>query len=480
MRYLSAFYPFNAHAVVLGAAALMAWAIPAPGAILWEHSGTIYVQDNGRGEDILHGAIKPQGTNSSNTLYFRFRVVPIADSATKSIADFEAGFVLVEKGAEHLGIGNTRIAWAYCAWNVAKSQKGYVDLNSATPEPPYSWEYLRASAPRYIVFKVQYVPDHDARVTVWLSPVLSVGATEVNQPANILTSFEAKATFDEIHLIHRGGNGGGWDFSQMVAATSFDDLLLPHFWQRWWFFALVALGGLAMLVGTVQLFERRRAQVQIQRLEKERAVAMERTRIAQDIHDEVGTSLTKISKLTEMIDQQDGKSGLSSDFTRSIANTARDTIQAMDEIVWAINPKNDSLKEMADYLVYFTEDFLRPTGIAFNLEVPLKLPDISITSEVRHNLFMAVKEALNNIVKHADSGQIRLGMELSENKLSITIADNGKGFDLDRASTVGNGLGNMRKRLSAIRGELHVRSEPGGGTTVKLQVRLRPAKIGGE
>lgn len=464
------------HAVVCLAAALVLFGSSARGTVLWEHSGTIHVQDNGAGKDVLHGAITPQGTNSSSTLYFRFRIVPIADSATKSIADFEAGLVLVEKEVEHLGIGSTRIAWAYCAWNIPKSQKGYVDLNSARPELPFSWEYMRANAPRYIAFKVEYVPGHDARVTVWLNPDLSLGATEINQPQNITTTFETKATFDEVHLVHRGGNGGGWDFSQLAIGTSFEDLLLPHFWQKWWFFALLAVGALAAVAATVQLVERRRAEVQIRLLEKERAVATERTRIAQDIHDEVGTSLTKISKLTEMIDQQNGENKLNGDFTRVIASTARDTIQAMDEIVWAINPKNDTLKEMADYLVYFTEDFLRPTGVGCTLDVPLKLPDIPVTAEIRHNLFMAVKEALNNAVKHAGAREIRFALDYTAGLLTVEITDNGAGFRVHE-SIIGNGLQNMRRRMNALGGELQLKSEPAQGTMVKLQVSLGDIKF---
>ena len=359
--------------------------------------------------------------------------------------------------------------------NVPNSEKGFADLNSATPDPAKKWEYIRAGRPKYIAFKVQYVPGHDARVTAWLNPDLSVGATEVNQPTNIVTRFETKATFDEIHLIHRGGKGG-WKFSQMVAGTSFEDLLLPHFWQQWWFIAVTIGGLLVMVAGTVQLLERRRARVQFQRLEKERAVATERARIAQDIHDEVGTSLTKISKLSEIMDLHEESGGANADPRRTIATTARDTIRAMDEIVWAINPKNDTLKEMADYLVYFTKDFLGPTGIACSLEVPLNLPDIPVTTEARHNLLMAVKEALNNAVRHAVPRQIKLGMELTENRITVLVADDGRGFCVDEASGVGNGLENMQKRLSAIGGEFQLQSEVGHGTTVRLQVPLRQSK----
>jgi signal transduction histidine kinase len=471
------FHRFRVRVMVGLVAALVLSGASGRGTVLWEHFGTIHVQDNGAGKDILDGAITPQGTNSSSTLYFKFRVVPLSDSATKSIADFEAGLVLVEKGVEHLGIGSTHIAWAYCAWNVPKSQKGYVDLNSARPELPFNWEYMRASIPKYIAFKVEYVRGHDARVTVWLNPDLSLGATEINQPQNITTTFEAKATFDEVHLLHRGGNGaGGWDFSQMVIGTSFEDLLVRHFWQRWWFFALIAVGSLAAVVVMVQLVERRRAHVQIALLERERAVATERTRIAQDIHDEVGTSLTKISKLIEMIHQQPGAEKSNGDLTNAIALTARNTIQAMDEIVWAINPKNDTLKEMADYLVYFTEDFLRPTGVGCTLDVPLKLPDIPITAETRHNLFMAVKEGLNNAVKHASAREIRFTLNYAAGVLTVEIADNGAGFVVGE-SLIGNGLQNMRRRMNAVGGELQLQSKPGQGTVVKLRVALSEAKL---
>lgn len=460
-----------------GACLLLIVSFPAQGTVLWYQSGPVFVFNNGGGEDILHGAIKPQDTNSSSTLYFKFRVDPIADSATKSLGDFEAGFVLVEKHEEHLGLGSSRVAWAYCAMNVPKSVKGYVDLNSAAREPGYNWEYMRAGVPKNIAFKVEFVPGHDARITTWLNPDLSLGATEINQPTNIVTRFEAKATFDEIRLIHRGGQGG-WKISQMVAGTSFEDLLVPHFWQRGWFMGLTAGVLLLAVAITVRLSERRRAQRHIVGLEQERAVAAERARIARDIHDEVGTSLTKISKLTEMMDLKGEGSVKNSAFTRSIANTARDTIQAMDEIVWAINPQNDTLKEMADYLVYFTEDFLRPTGVSGKLDVPLKLPDIPVTAEMRHNLFMVVKEALNNAVKHAQANEIRFGLNYSARILAVEISDNGRGFRLEEKTASGNGLENMRRRMSAIGGELKLQNEPPGhGTTVRLQVLLPESKF---
>jgi signal transduction histidine kinase len=402
------------------------------------------------------------------------RVDPAADSAIKSSGEFEAGFVFVEKGQEHVGIGNGRGAWAYCALNVPKNKKGYEDFNSGTPEPTHTWEYMRAGVPKFIAFKVEYVPGHDARITVWLNPDLSVGATEMNQPANIITRFEADATFDEIHLIHRG-TGVGWKISQMVAGTSFDDLLLAHFWQRAWFIAVAGGGSLMGVAAVVQLLARRRARRRIRELEREGAVATERARIARDIHDELGASLTKIYKLAEMMDQDHAAAGARA-VPKTIANTARDTIQTMDEIVWAVNPKNDTLSEMADYLVYFTEDFLRPTGIACVLDVALNLPAIPVAAEQRHNLFMVVKESLNNVVKHAAASKIRFGLDFAGDWLTVDIADNGRGFRPEEAKIMGNGLDNMRRRMAAIGGELILQNEPGKWTIVKLQVRLADDK----
>lgn len=458
------------------ACVLMTFSISAHATVLWSQSGATLVHDNGASEDILHGAVKPQGTNSSRTLYFKFRVDAYSDAATEGISFYAAGLFFYEKGVEHLGMGNGWEALAYSAINMTGGKIGLQDLYSASPDLGKEWEYVRKGIPKTIVVKIEYYPGHDAHVTAWLNPNLTYGATENNQPTNLVTQFEANATFDEIHLIHRGA-GDGWKFSDIAIATSFEDFVKPHFWQRKLFIGLT-MGGLLLAVATgVRLSERRRARRQIRRLEQESAVATERARIARDIHDELGASLTKIHKLAEMMDQHSEMQDNTNTFSKTISNTARDTIQAMDEIVWAVNPKNDTLKEMADYLVFYSEDFLRPSGISCCLDVPLNLPGIPVSAEVRHNLFMAVKEALNNAVKHAAAHQIKFRLDYTTNRLTVEIADNGRGFRFDEITAVGNGLENMRKRMSAIGGELTIQSEPGQGTTVKLQMLFQTGKV---
>lgn len=433
------------------------------------------VHDNGGGEDILHGAVKPQDTNSRRTLYLKFRVDPYSDAATEAISFYLAGVFFYEKGVEHLGIGNGWNALAYSAVNMAGGKKGEQDLYSVNPDLGKEWEYVRKGISKTIIAKIEYLPGHDARVTAWLNPNLAPGATENNQPTNCVTQFEANATFDEIHLIHRGA-GDGWRFSKLAIATSFEDFVQPYFWQRKLLIGLTMAGLLLAVASGVRLSERRRAQRQIRRLERERLVAAERARIARDIHDELGASLTKIHKLAEMMDQHGERPDQANTFSKTISNTARDTIRSMDEIVWAINPQNDTLNEMADYLVYFAEDFLQATGITCALDVPLKLPEIPVAAEVRHNLFMAVKEALNNAVKHSDARQIRFELDFSANLLTVQIHDNGRGFPPGKTKETGNGLENMERRLSAIGGSLKLQTAPGHGTTVEMKMLLPASK----
>jgi signal transduction histidine kinase len=450
---------------------LVSVSVSAHATILWSYSRAILVHDNSPGVDILHGAIAPQGTNSSRTLYLRLQIDPYSDAATEAISFYSCGLFFYGKGQEHLGIGNGWEACAYSAINMTGGKKGLQDFVSATPDLGKEWEYVRKGIPKTIVAKIEFHPGQDAHVTVWLAPNLDPGATENNQPTNLITQFEADAIFDEIRLIHRG-SGDGWKFSDLAIATAFEDFVRPHFWQRKLFVGFT-IGGLLLTVGTAaRLLERRRSQKQIRRLERESAVAMERARIARDIHDELGASLTKIYKLAEMLDQPDDRQAGSSQHSKIILHTTRDTIQTMDEIVWAVNPKNDTLKEMADYLVFFTEDFLRPSGIACKLDVPLGLPDIPVTAEVRHNLFMVVKEALNNAVKHAAASQITFGLSYNDSTLKAAITDHGRGFRLEETAKAGDGLENMRRRTLAIGGELSIKSAPGQGTTVQLRVLL--------
>jgi len=233
-------------------------------------------------------------------------------------------------------------------------------------------------------------------------------------------------------------------------------ILLP-ITRQIWFWALIGSVVLSLLFAAWRY-------VAALRFQRVYALEKERSRIARDMHDDVGSSLTKIGKLAAKLDDP------------AIAETAREVVQAMDEIVWTVNPRNDTLESLADYLVHYTEDFLRPTGIAYELDVALALPDVLLSAEVRHNVYMAVREALNNAVKHAAPTRIWLGLSVEGDQLTLIVRDDGCGFSQEALATGSDGLGNMRQRLADIGGELLIASVPGHGTTLTLHVRLKGIK----
>src|ERR1051326_3785015 len=198
--------------------------------VLWSDFGATLVHETGPGVDILGGTVK-RDDSSSDTLYFKFHVDPLSDVTTE---EYLAAFQLFEGDEGRLAVGNSLKAWGYSAFNTAEKGEsnnifGDFDLHSSHPELVIlgnfrTYELPRRGIERTIVFKVQYVPGGDDRITVWLNPDLAIGATEESQTNSLTTRFKANASFNEIRLRHEGG-GGGWTFSDMAIATSFSDLI---------------------------------------------------------------------------------------------------------------------------------------------------------------------------------------------------------------------------------------------------------------
>lgn len=249
-------------------------------------------------------------------------------------------------------------------------------------------------------------------------------------------------------------NDGVWNREGAVVVL----LLQPHVWQTWWFkLAVVLAAGLLFAA-----FYRAR----VRRL---REIENLRVQIAADLHDDVGSRLTKVAMVTEHVDAETPVSDRNKPLIRNIASTTREIIQAMDEIVWTINPKNDTLENLANYIFQYAQDFFQDSGVRCRLDVPTRLPELKLSTQERHNLFMAVKEALNNVLKHAQATEVRVGLLSAGEKVIITIADNGRGFVTDIRPAAGNGLTNMRARLERIGGRLHLESRPGLGTEIKME-----------
>jgi signal transduction histidine kinase len=282
-------------------------------------------------------------------------------------------------------------------------------------------------------------------------------------------------------------NDGVWNETGAVLALS----VVPYLWQTPWFLGGSALGLAALAGAIIRSVEKRRLQLRLARLERERAIERERSRIAQDIHDDLGASLTRITLLSEAVRDNQSTSGVANPEVDQIYSTARELTRAMDEIVWAVNPQHDTLDSLATYLGKFAQDFLRAAGVRCRLDLPLQLPSMLLTSEVRHNLFLAFKESLHNAVKHSAASEVRIQLAVEPAMFTLSVEDNGHGIVPPGKSSAepakatpgnriltGHGLINMRRRLQEISGRCDVESRPGGGTRIRFTVAVTAAKPG--
>ncbi len=470
------------HAILQWMLLAMLFGRPALARILWSDPAARAVHSTGVGVDILGGAVKRTSTND-DALYFKFKVDPISDVHSEP---YFAGFQLFEGDEPRLGVGNAMEAWAYSAFQTAEtgpsnSVPGEFNFKSTHPEPekpgvslPY--EIVHQGMPRTMVFKVQYVPGGDDLVTVWLEPELGRGASENNQPEALTTKLKAKATFDQIRLRHgkgdKGDGGNGWIFSDMAIATAFDDFVVVYYWQTWWFNTLLGAAVLVAVSATVRLVERKKFQQRLRRIEQESALERERSRIAQDLHDELGSSLTRISLLSELVRTDKGNPAQVDLHASKLTQSASQTVRALEEIVWAVRPGSDTLQSLVDYITHFAGEVFEGSPARCRLDLPNELPACTLPPDVRHNIFLIVKETLTNTLKHAGATEVNLQIQVALKTLNIIITDNGRGFNLGAATAAGkrNGLNNMHRRAQAVGGRLALTSSPGEGTRMEFSV----------
>jgi PAS domain S-box-containing protein len=218
--------------------------------------------------------------------------------------------------------------------------------------------------------------------------------------------------------------------------------------------------------------ERKRAAEALQRSREERLRELEtvRQRIATDLHDDIGSSLTQISILSEVV-----QSNISASDTRAtkplslIANASRELIDAMSDIVWAINPQKDHLSDLTQRMRRFASDIFTARNVQFHFKVPPGEHDLPLGANIRREVFLVFKESVNNMIKHSGLTESEIEFVVDEREFTLTISDNGKGFDPANESD-GHGLMSMRERTHAIGGQLKVDSKPAKGTTITLTV----------
>ncbi|MEM8558964.1 MAG: triple tyrosine motif-containing protein, partial [Bacteroidota bacterium] len=257
-------------------------------------------------------------------------------------------------------------------------------------------------------------------------------------------------------------------------------VVAPWFWQTVWFRLLVGMALVGVVAFVAWSFSHRAYQRRLAQMEAQQALERERARISRDMHDEVGASLTEIAILSELAQLQaaqtrgDGGPAVLPDAAagrlQQIADTSRATLDAIGQIVWALNPRNDRLDHLVAYLRESAAQTLEPTGLDVVLRFPEGVPAQSVTTEFRRNVFLVLREAVHNLVKHAGAQRVTVGVRLDETGLVLTVEDDGVGFASGRR--FGNGLANMRERAAEIGGTLTVESEPGAGTRIRLEAPL--------
>ncbi len=269
-------------------------------------------------------------------------------------------------------------------------------------------------------------------------------------------------------------SGGNWN----EAKASLILIVLPHYWQDWRFIVLSSLALLALVGGIARLVEKRKHQRRLKELEQERAIERERARIAQDLHDDLGSSLTRISLLSDLARADKDHPNQVEVHAQKISQSAGQTVRALEEIVWALRPGSDSLQGLVDYIAHFANELFEGDGAKCRLDLPHDLPARSLPPEMRHNIFLIVKEALTNALKHSGAREVRVQAKMAGDRLEILVQDDGRGFRPadGNGATQRHGQGNMRRRAEAIGGTLVTESAAGSGTSVRLSVNL-PATI---
>lgn len=264
---------------------------------------------------------------------------------------------------------------------------------------------------------------------------------------------------------------GVWN--EMGASVAF--VVLPFFWETWWFKACLIVA----VFGVLALALHRRHRFEVERLKRRHEMERERTRIARDMHDEIGSKLARISFLSEIVKGE--KSATSENGTAdSLSKTARDLLQSLDRMLWAVNPRHDSLEELSAYLNSYAAEYFQNTTIRCRLSFPRNLPPIQLSAETRHNIFLAFEESLANTLKHSGATEVSAGLTCHNGTMEISIADNGRGFDVAMQTAPINrhdkgehlGLSGMHDRLRSLGGACQINSSPKNGTTVRFILPL--------
>jgi len=244
-----------------------------------------------------------------------------------------------------------------------------------------------------------------------------------------------------------------------------------YFWQRGWFQLTLFFIALAALAICLWLMTQLAAQAQTQNF-----LQIERARIARDIHDDLGAQLTQLVLLGEVAQREQPSDSTAQEQFRQLCARAREISHAMDEVVWAVNSRRDTVRDFVSYVCKYAQLFFSATTIRCRLDVAPEIPEAAFDLPIRRNLFLAVKEALNNAAKYSQAEELFVRIFFHEQQLTVMVEDNGVGFDPAQVAGERNGLANMPQRMAEAGGQFSLISQPGAGCVITFTVPLHSAR----
>ena len=316
---------------------------------------------------------------------------------------------------------------------------------------------LNFSAPKGVQFGARF----KYQLTAWDKKPTDIGGERV-------AHFGRLSPGNYVFHVTACNEDGYWNETGATLAITVE----PPFWRQPWFITAGVLALLGALAGTIYLISTARLRRQLRLAQQKEMIEHERARIARDLHDQLGANLTQITLLGEMAETDKEVPAEIEEHSRQICATARDTTRSLDEIVWAVNPSNDTLEGLVNYACKYAQDYFAMAGVSYRAELPPGLPPIPILPEVRHNVFLAFKEAVNNVVKHAHATEAHVKLQLAAEQFILSVSDNGRGVGSLADKNLRNGLKNMRRRLDDVHGQFDIAPAAGGGTVVKLTVPI--------
>jgi len=275
-----------------------------------------------------------------------------------------------------------------------------------------------------------------------------------------------KTSYPVVNFQHLAGGEYTFRFKSesdglMSSETSVRIIAKQAFWQKWWFWPLIAIYVILILGIGIYLFF-------MYDIRQKLRLHHVRNQIASDLHDEVGSNLNSIAIFVELLRKKVmAENPELLPILDKITSNSEETVTLMKDTVWAINPLNDSTEKLIDRMHSFGAEILSARGIAFEFESEKDLKKDIFSMEQRRNLYLVYKEAINNIAKHSSASRAKCLITYSENEVKVAISDNGKGFDF-KQSFEGNGLKNFKIRSQEEDLKVDVESSPGDGTQLNI------------